>query len=83
LSYLVNGSNVGKIIEEMTINPDSVDNCYNNILKRLDIFYCVLHVLATGNSKLETTIHKACILKGLAFNPLLSNYNCVEDDNED
>jgi GR25 family glycosyltransferase involved in LPS biosynthesis len=83
LSYLVNGSNVGKIIEEMTINPNSVDNCYNDILKRLDIFYCVLHVLATGNSNLETTIHRACILKGVDFDSLLSNYNCVEDDNED
>jgi GR25 family glycosyltransferase involved in LPS biosynthesis len=80
LSYLVNGSNVSKIIEEMTINPNSVDNCYNDILKRLDIFYCVLHVLATGNSNLETTIHKECILKNLDFNSLLSNYNCVEED---
>jgi hypothetical protein len=80
LSYLVNGSNVSKIIEEMTINPNSVDNCYNDILKRLDIFYCVLHVLATGNSNLETTIHKECILKSLDFNSLLSNYNCVEED---
>lgn len=77
LSYLVNGSNVGKIIEEMTTHPGAADACYNNILKRLDIFYCVLHVLSTGNSKFDTTIHYAFDHK-----KILSNYNCVDEDEE-
>lgn len=77
LSYLVNGSNVSKIIEEMTIHPGAADYCYNNILRGLDAFYCAVHVLATGNSNLDTTIH-------IAFNhkKMLSSYNCIDEDEE-
>jgi len=77
LSYLVNGRNVSKIIEEMTIHPGAADYCYNNILRGLDAFYCALHVLATGNSNLDTTIH-------IAFNhkKILSSYNCIDKDEE-
>lgn len=38
LAYLVNGSNVTEIIEEMEKNPEAVDHCYNTILKRKKYF---------------------------------------------
>jgi len=57
LAFLVNGTNVSCMLEEMRKNPTAADHCYINILKRLDAFYGSLCVLATGNSKLETTIH--------------------------
>ena len=75
LSYLVNGSNVSEMIQEMTEHPGAADICYNNILTRIDAFYCALYVLATGNSKLDTTIH-------LTYNhkEMLQSYNCVDEE---
>jgi GR25 family glycosyltransferase involved in LPS biosynthesis len=84
LSYLVNGNNVDQIIEKMTIYPGAADYCYNNILIGLDAFYCALHVLATGNSNLDTTIHRAynhtdCAYK---YKDILSSYKRINDEED-
>lgn len=75
LSYLVNGENVGEMIKGMEENPGASDICFNNILKSKNIFYGTLKVLATGNSKLETTIHT-----GPSFDQMVCSYmNFIEN----
>jgi GR25 family glycosyltransferase involved in LPS biosynthesis len=84
LSYLVNGNNVDQIIEKMTIHPRAADYCYNNILIGLDAFYCALHVLATGNSNLDTTIHRAYNHTDSAYKykDILSSYKRINHEED-